>query len=122
MDGQETFNFLHHNMWTRFGRSSEMVKQLVVEHNMGESTNSSRCRGCSRVIGPSAPICPLVSLHGAPVSDDQGRSTRRQIARRPIMTADVLCDEGVVKQSARVQLRGRSIFPAAGDGGGKTML
>ena len=37
------------------------------------------------------------------------------------MTADVLCDEGVVKQSARVQLRGRSIFPAAGDGGGKTI-
>ena len=30
------------------------------------------------------------------------------------MTADVLCDEGVVKQSARVQLRRRSTFPAAG--------
>ena len=38
------------------------------------------------------------------------------------MTADVLCDEGVVKQSARVQLRRRAIFPAAGDGGGKTIL
>ena len=37
------------------------------------------------------------------------------------MTADVLCDEGVVKQSARVQLRRRSVFPAAGDGGGKTI-
>ena len=43
MDGQEPFDFLHHNMWMRFGRSSEMVKQLVVEHNMGESTNSSTC-------------------------------------------------------------------------------
>ena len=38
------------------------------------------------------------------------------------MTADVLCDEGVVKESARFQLRRGAMFPAAGDAGGKTML
>ena len=37
------------------------------------------------------------------------------------MTADVLCDEGVVKESARFQLRRGAMFPAAGDGGGKTI-
>ena len=48
MDGQATFDLLHHNMWKRFGRSSEMVKQLVVAHNMGESTNSSSCSSALR--------------------------------------------------------------------------
>ena len=35
------------------------------------------------------------------------------------MTADVLCDEGVVKESARFQLRRGAMFPAAGDAGAK---
>ena len=43
MDWKEPFDFLHHNMWTRFGKIAIVVKQLVVEHNMGESTNSSTC-------------------------------------------------------------------------------
>ena len=34
------------------GKIAIVVKQLVVEHNMGESTNSSRCRGGNRVIEP----------------------------------------------------------------------
>ena len=79
------------------------------------------CRADQRPLLPltTAPNSPLVSLYGAPVSDDQGRSTRREIARRPIMTADVLCDEGVVKESARFQLRRGAMFPAAGDAGAK---
>ena len=44
-----------------------------------------------------------------------------RIAAIPIATAELGSDGGVIDGCARVHWRGRAMFPAAGDGGGKTI-
>ena len=45
-----------------------------------------------------------------------------RIAAIPIATAELGSDGGVIDGCARVHWRGRAMFPAAGDGGGKTTV